>query len=66
MEFLEAFRVVIINGPRQSGKTTLLRQLEAYRGGTYLTLVAAGLGNQAIARRLHLSDHTSADPGKAR
>ncbi|MFG1707456.1 ATP-binding protein [Nonomuraea sp. M3C6] len=38
VEFLEAFRVVIINGPRQSGKTTLLRQLEACRGGTYLTL----------------------------
>ncbi|MFI7125711.1 ATP-binding protein [Nonomuraea sp. NPDC050153] len=38
VEFLDAFRVVIINGPRQSGKTTLLRQLEACRGGTYLTL----------------------------
>lgn len=38
VEFLAAFRVVIINGPRQSGKTTLLRQLEACRGGTYLTL----------------------------
>ncbi|MFC5831703.1 ATP-binding protein [Nonomuraea insulae] len=37
-EFLESFRVVIINGPRQSGKTTLLRQLEACRGGTYLIL----------------------------
>ncbi|MFF4991046.1 hypothetical protein ACFY19_27950 [Streptosporangium saharense] len=26
-EFLDAFRVVIVNGPRQSGKTTLLQQL---------------------------------------
>ncbi|WP_378614237.1 ATP-binding protein [Nonomuraea cavernae] len=38
VESLDSFRVVIINGPRQSGKTTLLRQLEACRGGTYLTL----------------------------
>ncbi|GAB2478870.1 ATP-binding protein [Streptosporangium sandarakinum] len=37
-EFLDAFRVVIVNGPRQSGKTTLLQQLNAGRGGTYLTL----------------------------
>jgi uncharacterized protein len=38
VEFLESFRVVIVNGPRQSGKTTLLRQLETCRGGTYVTL----------------------------
>jgi uncharacterized protein len=38
VEYLDAFRVIIVNGPRQSGKTTLLRQLEACRGGTYLTL----------------------------
>ncbi|MEU0567116.1 ATP-binding protein [Nonomuraea sp. NPDC005983] len=38
VEFLDAFRVVIVNGPRQSGKTTLLQQLNACRGGTYLTL----------------------------
>lgn len=37
-DFLDAFRVLIINGPRQSGKTTLLRQLNGARGGTYLTL----------------------------
>ncbi|MEU7856807.1 hypothetical protein [Nonomuraea sp. NPDC049141] len=28
-EFLDAFRVVIVNGPRQSGKTTLLQTLAA-------------------------------------
>lgn len=38
VESLDAFRVVIINGPRQSGKTTLLKQLNACRGGVYLTL----------------------------
>jgi predicted AAA+ superfamily ATPase len=37
-EFLDAFRVVIVNGPRQSGKTTLLQQLNEGREGTYLTL----------------------------
>ncbi|WP_205856216.1 ATP-binding protein [Phytoactinopolyspora endophytica] len=37
-EFLDSFRVLIINGPRQSGKTTLLQQLNTARQGTYLTL----------------------------
>ncbi|WP_203982060.1 ATP-binding protein [Sphaerisporangium rufum] len=30
--------MLIVNGPRQSGKTTLLQELNAGRGGTYLTL----------------------------
>lgn len=38
IEFMDSFRVLIINGPRQSGKTTLLRQLNEARRGTYLTL----------------------------
>ena len=37
-EFLESFRIVIINGPRQSGKTTLLHQLNQDLRGTYLSL----------------------------
>ncbi|MGH3545121.1 MAG: AAA family ATPase, partial [Mycobacteriales bacterium] len=37
-EFLQSFRVLIINGPRQSGKTTLLKQLVDRYRGTYLTL----------------------------
>jgi uncharacterized protein len=49
LEFLDAFRVLIINGPRQSGKTTLLRQLESCRGGTYLTLDDASLRAAAHA-----------------
>jgi uncharacterized protein len=32
------FRVTIVNGPRQAGKTTLLRQLHAELGGTFATL----------------------------
>ncbi|MGH3172030.1 MAG: ATP-binding protein, partial [Trebonia sp.] len=31
-------RVVIVNGPRQSGKTTMLRQYQSLHGGTYRTL----------------------------
>jgi predicted AAA+ superfamily ATPase len=37
-ELASALRVVIVNGPRQSGKTTLLRQYQQARGGTYRTL----------------------------
>jgi predicted AAA+ superfamily ATPase len=37
-DFLDSFRVLIINGPRQSGKTTLLQQLNRTRRGTYVTL----------------------------
>ncbi|MEU8247650.1 ATP-binding protein [Nonomuraea sp. NPDC048916] len=49
VEFLDSFRVVIINGPRQSGKTTLLRQLNDCRGGTYLTLDEGALRGAAHA-----------------
>jgi predicted AAA+ superfamily ATPase len=33
-----AARVVIINGPRQSGKTTMLKQYQLVHGGSYRTL----------------------------
>lgn len=35
---MDAARVVIINGPRQSGKTSVLGVLESTCGGTYLSL----------------------------
>lgn len=35
---LDAFRVVVLHGARQTGKTTLARQVARERGGTYLTL----------------------------
>jgi predicted AAA+ superfamily ATPase len=35
---VDAFRVVVVNGPRQAGKTTLLKVLEAERGGTFVSL----------------------------
>ena len=37
-EALEVFRVVVLHGARQSGKTTLARQIAQQRGGTYQTL----------------------------
>jgi uncharacterized protein len=37
-ELVAAFRVVIVNGPRQSGKTTLLKQYQLVHGGSYRTL----------------------------
>ena len=35
---LDTFRVVVLHGARQSGKTTLAKQVAAERGGTYTTL----------------------------
>jgi predicted AAA+ superfamily ATPase len=37
-ELASALRIVIVNGPRQSGKTTMLRQYQRLHGGTYRTL----------------------------
>ena len=35
---LDHFRVVVLHGGRQCGKSTLARQVAETRGGTYLTL----------------------------
>jgi uncharacterized protein len=37
-ELVSALRIVIVNGPRQSGKTTMLKQYQRAHGGTYRTL----------------------------
>ena len=37
-ELASALRIVIVNGPRQSGKTTMLKQYQRTHGGTYRTL----------------------------
>lgn len=37
-ELMNDLRIVVINGPRQSGKTTLLRQLHGASGGGFYTL----------------------------
>jgi uncharacterized protein len=37
-ELAANFRIVIVNGPRQAGKTTLLKQFQRDVGGTYVTL----------------------------
>ncbi|WP_420624839.1 AAA family ATPase [Candidatus Poriferisodalis sp.] len=35
---LDAPRVVVLHGPRQSGKTTLARRIATARGGDYVSL----------------------------
>lgn len=45
---VQDFRVTVVNGPRQAGKTTLLRQLHAKLGGTFVTFDDAG--TRAAAR----------------
>lgn len=37
-ELLDGFRALVVNGPRQSGKSTLLRQLQSDRGGLVANL----------------------------
>lgn len=37
-ELAAALRIVIVNGPRQSGKTTMLKQYQRAHGGSYRTL----------------------------
>jgi len=37
-ELAAALRIVIVNGPRQSGKTTMLKQFQRVHGGSYRTL----------------------------
>lgn len=54
---LAGFRVVVLQGPRQAGKSTLARQVVRHRGGTYLslddpdTLAAAALDPRAVLDR---------------
>jgi len=48
-EYLSAFRGVVLNGPRQAGKSTLLRALHRQLGGTLLNLDDEQLLQAAIA-----------------
>jgi uncharacterized protein len=48
-EYLSTFRVVILNGPRQAGKTTLLRHVQARHGGTSFNLDDEQLLQAAIS-----------------
>jgi uncharacterized protein len=48
-EYLSTFRVVILNGPRQAGKTTLLNAVRALLGGTPLNLDDEQLLQAAIS-----------------
>ena len=60
-EYLTTFRVVILNGPRQAGKTTLLRHLQAHHGGTLLSLDDEQLRQAALADPVAFAD-SGAEP----
>lgn len=51
-ERVAAFRIVIVNGPRQAGKTTLLRLFQDKHGGSFRTL------DEATTLRTAISDPT--------
>jgi len=48
-ESLDAFRAVVVQGPRQSGKTTLVRAVAAATGGDYASLDVAANRDAAVA-----------------
>ncbi|SDU44717.1 ATP-binding protein [Jiangella alkaliphila] len=48
-ERVGAFRVVVVNGPRQAGKTTLLNLFEAAHGGSFRSLDDATTLRSALA-----------------
>ncbi|MGH3260823.1 MAG: ATP-binding protein, partial [Trebonia sp.] len=55
-ELAQWLRVVTVNGPRQSGKTTLLRMYQERMGGTYVTLDDAFQLAQARADPITFTD----------
>ncbi|MBA2575087.1 MAG: hypothetical protein H0V05_00310 [Euzebyaceae bacterium] len=66
---LDTFRVVVVQGPRQAGKSTLARDVVDARGGSYLTLddpdtlVAAELDPQRLLDRPGPSPSTRCSAG---
>ena len=56
-ELATSLRVVIVNGPRQSGKTTMLRQYQAAHGGSYRTLDNRQDQEAAIADPVAFADY---------
>ena len=56
-ELATSLRVVIVNGPRQSGKTTMLRQYQAAHGGSYQTLDNRQDQEAAIADPVAFADY---------
>lgn len=52
LDYLDSFRVVVLHGPRQAGKTTLMRQVAELRGGEFRTL------DREITRSAAIDDPT--------
>ncbi|GAB3173802.1 ATP-binding protein [Myceligenerans halotolerans] len=53
---VDDFRVVIVGGPRQAGKTTLLKQLQQTAGGSFITLDDDDTLNLAVSDPRGLAD----------
>lgn len=60
---LEQFRIVVVTGPRQVGKSTLARALIDERGGEYLTLDRPDLLERALADPIGMTATSPARDG---
>ena len=49
IEMLESFRIVAINGPRQSGKTTLQKKIATNKNMKYYTFDDSDIHNTALS-----------------
>ena len=63
-EYLSVFRGVVLNGPRQAGKSTLLRALHRQLGGTMLNLDNEQLLQAAIADPVAFASGRTRDYGR--
>ena len=65
LEMLEYFRIVAINGPRQSGKTTLQKKIAGYKDMQYYTFDESDIFNTATSDPKGFIDYISQDKNVA-
>ena len=65
IEMLESFRIVAINGPRQSGKTTLQKRIAKSKNMKYYTFDDANIFNTATSDPKGFIDYISKDENVA-
>ncbi len=65
MEMLESFRIVAINGPRQSGKTTLQKKIAASKNMKYYTFDDIDIYNAAMSDPKGFVEYISKDKRNA-